>query len=187
MIRKSILQICKNPTEIENFKEAFCDETQVWVCHHRLETHFSDGSLRPIDARITTKELQALDMYYNRPSEELIFLTSAEHAALHHKGKKLSKEHKAIAIKNLNREFPRTKEWKEKISNTLKDHDVSDETKKKISEKNKGKVAWNKGLRTGMHFYTNGIETITAEICPEGFWPGRTFKNKPTGRPKKPN
>lgn len=61
----------------------------------------------------------------------------------------------------------------------------TNETKKKISEKNKGKVAWNKGLRTGMHFYTNGIETITAEICPEGFWPGRTFKNKPTGRPKK--
>ena len=178
MIRKSILQICKDPTKIENFNEAFCDETQTWECHHRLETQFIDGTPRPIDAQITAKELKALDMYYNRPAEELIFLTKAEHRILHHKGKKLSDEHKAIAVKNLRKDLPRTKKWNEKISNTLKGHEVSEETRKKISKANKGKKAWNKGVNTGEHWYTNGVENVKASECPEGFWKGRVIDEK---------
>lgn len=176
MIRKSILQICKNPTEIENFKEAFCDETQIWHCHHRLETYFSDSTLRPIDAQITVNELQALDMYYHRPATELIFLKGSEHQNLHCRGKRLSEEHKAIAVKNLRKNLQRTKEWKEKISNTLKGHAVSEETKKKISEtcKSKHMKTWNKGISTGKHWYTNGVENVFATECPEGFWRGRS-------------
>jgi hypothetical protein len=32
---------------------------------------------------ITVEELKALDMYYNRPAEELIWLRNKEHSKLH--------------------------------------------------------------------------------------------------------
>lgn len=78
---------------------AMSDETQVWHCHHRLETHTSDGEKRLID--LTPTELRALGVYYDRPPEELIFLTSEEHRKVHtpwNKDKKtrpLSESHKA--------------------------------------------------------------------------------------------
>lgn len=47
----------------------------------------------------------------------------------------------------------------------------SDETKRLMSEKHKG-------LKTvlGRKWYTNGIECVLANECPEGFTPGRTLK-----------
>lgn len=83
-------QYCKDYENIENYNKALADNFVGWECHHRLETHTSDGERRLVD--ITRKELIALDTYYDRPSEELIFLTKSEHKTLHHKGKKLSEE-----------------------------------------------------------------------------------------------
>lgn len=62
------------------------------------------------------KALRAKGCYYHRPAHELIFLTPTEHRRLHSTGNKFF---------------------------LGKSH--SDETKRKISEKNKGKPAWNKG------------------------------------------
>ena len=84
---------CRHPELIENYDLAVSDETQTWTCHHRLETHFSDGTERPINAQLSHAELVALDMYYDRPAEELIFLTKTEHVKLHTIGKKFSEEH----------------------------------------------------------------------------------------------
>lgn len=81
---------CRDYTQIENYNKAVVDETQIWDCHHRLETHTSDGERRLVD--ISTEELKALGVYYNRPPEELIFLTQEEHMRLHRLGKKLDKE-----------------------------------------------------------------------------------------------
>ena len=83
-------RFCKEPEKIENYEKAKADDFKNWECHHRLETHNSDGERRLVD--ITRKELMALDMYYNRPAEELIFLKHSEHQFLHHKGKPRSAE-----------------------------------------------------------------------------------------------
>ena len=92
MIGKKVKTFCKNLQLIENYEKAAADTSQTWDCHHRLETHTSDGERRDID--ITEKELQALGMYFDRPPEELIFLTAKEHKQLHNIGKHYSDDAK---------------------------------------------------------------------------------------------
>jgi hypothetical protein len=75
MISKNIKQFCKNYTQIENYNEAINDKEKVWDCHHRLE-------LRE-DYINTREELKLMNLYYDRPPEELIFLTKEKHQALH--------------------------------------------------------------------------------------------------------
>ena len=82
---------CKDYENIENCEKAKKDNFKGWHCHHRLETHNSDGERRLVD--IAKKELIALGMYYNRPASELIFLPASEHNA-YGKGKPKSEEHK---------------------------------------------------------------------------------------------
>lgn len=100
------LYCCEDISKIENYEQAMNDETQIWECHHRLETHFSDGTERPKNAQLTIKELKALGMYYNRPPEEFIFLTSLNHKRLHQFGIKrgsMNKDHK----KKINGDYKR--------------------------------------------------------------------------------
>lgn len=120
MISKAIRRICEDYTKIENYEQAINDETQIWECHHRLETHFSDGTERPKNAQISIDELKALRMYFDRPAEELIFLTKAQHLKLHHIGLKASKS------------------TRQKISKASKGKCVTDETRTKIAEAQKG-------------------------------------------------
>ena len=81
---------CKDYQDIENYEKALADNFKNWEVHHRLETHNSDGERRLVD--ITRDELLTLGMYWHRPAEELIFLTTSEHSRLHMKGKHLSEE-----------------------------------------------------------------------------------------------
>ena len=90
-MKYSFERYCKDYKNIENYDKALADNFKGWECHHRLETHNSDGERRLVD--ISHKELMALNMYYNRPPEELIFLTSREHNA-YGKGKHRSEEAK---------------------------------------------------------------------------------------------
>lgn len=133
-------------TKIENYEQALNDETQVWDCHHRLETHFSDGAERPSNAQLSIKELKALDMYFNRPPEELIFLTRSNHRRLHMLGKKfhagtgqLCSEETKRKISKANKGKKMSEEARKKISETLKGRKLSEETRKKMSEARKGK------------------------------------------------
>jgi hypothetical protein len=82
------LTYCRRFEDIENYSAAVSDVSGTWACHHRLETHFSDGTERRVT--IAREELIALDMYYDRPPEEFIFLTRAEHAKVHKNDKRLS-------------------------------------------------------------------------------------------------
>lgn len=162
---------------VENYELALKDNFKGWNCHHRLETHNSDGERRLVD--ITRKELIALRMYYDRPPEELIFLTVFDHVSLHHKGKssprlgKKTPEETKRKISEANRGKNKgkhcTEEVKNKISEALKGHPVSEETKKKISEAKKGRICNNKGTK----WFNNGEINKRCFECPEGFVPGR--------------
>lgn len=71
---------CDKISEIENYEQALSSD-EIFDCHHRLETHTSDGERRLIN--LTKKELIALGMYYNRPASELILLPHSKHTILH--------------------------------------------------------------------------------------------------------
>ena len=77
---KWIIKVCKDYTNIENYNKAIVDKGH-WQLHHRLETHTSDGTLREIP--LSKAELIALNMYYDRPASELIFMKQTEHNKLH--------------------------------------------------------------------------------------------------------
>ena len=188
-------QYCKDYENIENYDKAKKDNFKGWECHHRLETHTSDGERRLVD--ITKKELIALGMYYNRPAEELIFLTIKEHHE-YQKGKKSSAEtKKKLSEAKKGKQF--SEEHKKKIGEAHKGKKLSDETKKKLSKpksdetkqkmseaaKNMSKEHKQKLSETkkgknnpayGKHWYNNGKTAIIAYQCPDGFTPGRLLK-----------
>lgn len=156
-------RICDDIENVENYDKAKTDNFKGWECHHRLETHTSDGERRLVD--ITYEELIALDMYYHRPAEELIFITTKEHRS-YKKGKHHSEESK------------------KKMSIAKKGKKFSEETKKKMSESQKGKhlgpssEEWKRKIseaRKGKHWYNNGKINIISFECPEGFVPGRLY------------
>lgn len=159
---------CEDIENVENFEKAKADNFKGWECHHKRETHNSDGERRLVD--ITRKELITLDMYYNVSSEELIFLTRAEHNRLHHKGKKLSEVAKK-KIGEVHKGKKLSKKHKQKLSEVNKCNKYAlgryhtEEEKKKIGEASKGK-----------HWYNNGKINKFCYECPEGFTPGRLKK-----------
>ena len=158
----NLRRYCKDYEKIENYQEAKKDNFKGWHCHHRLETHNSDGERRLVD--ITADELKALGMYYNRPAEELIFLTVKEHNAFNkgkpspNKGKQLSAETRRKMSEAHKDQIPWNKGKK-----------FSEEARRKMREANKGKNIWTKGT----YWYNNGKISKRAYECPEGFVPGR--------------
>lgn len=188
---------CEDISLIENYNEATNDKTQTWDCHHRLETLNSDGEERMINLYVS--ELKALNMYWKRPACELIFLTRKEHRQLHNSDKILRKK---ISQINKGRVFfnngeieikcekcpegfilgrlksvieksskghvgmKHTEEFKKMMSEKFRGRFVSDETKIKRSNSIKG-----------LKFFNNGVITIRARECPEGFVPGKLYKH----------
>ena len=141
---------CKDYENIENYDKAKADDFKNWEVHHRLETHNSDGERRLVD--ITADELKALDMYYNRPADELIFMTIYEHSRLHMKGKHLSEEtRKKIGSaskgkpawnkgKKMSEEFCRKDSESHKgEKNSFYGKHHTEESKRRMSEARKGK------------------------------------------------
>lgn len=144
---------CRNPELIENYDAAMSDTTQTWQCHHRLETHNSDGERRLVD--LTRDELKALGMYYDRPSEELVFITGTEHQKLHHKGKLHSEEarKKMSEARTGKKRGPMSEEQKKKLSKAHKGRHLSEEHKRKLSEAHKGKKGKHWKLVDGKRVY----------------------------------
>ena len=140
---------CSDIENVENYQKAKADDFKNWEVHHRLETHNSDGERRLVD--ITADELKALDMYYNRPADELIFMTIYEHSRLHMKGKHLSEEtRKKIGSAQKGNKYAlghkHSEEAKNKIAEAMKGEKNpfygkhhSEDARKKMREARKGK------------------------------------------------
>lgn len=114
---------CMSPELIENYDKAIADESQTWECHHRNERFY------------TKQELIDLELYYNCPPCELIFLTHKEHMNEYHKGIAQAKKEIGEGKKGI----PRSENVKLKISKANKGKKRSDETKQKLSDYYKGK------------------------------------------------
>jgi hypothetical protein len=124
---EKVKRYCADFTKIENYDVAISDKNKIWDCHHRLETHNSDGVKRSVF--LSKSELKALGVYYNVTSNELVFMTSTDHIRLHRTGLPLSEEVRKnmSASKKGKPSGIKGKHWK-----------LSEETKKRISEGMKG-------------------------------------------------
>lgn len=110
-----LLGYCKEYQNIENYELAKADDFKGWEIHHRLEVT-SEG-----EHAYTSGDLINMNMYYNRPAEELIFLTTSAHRKLHNN----------------------TMWYKNRMSEAKKGHTVSNTTRAKIGAGHIGKL---KGL-----------------------------------------
>lgn len=172
--KRYVKSYCKDDISlIENYDKAIADKTQVWDCHHRRETIYS------------VKELIEIGEYYNRPACELIFLTHSDHTILHHLDKHRSAEtckkiSDALSGEN-NPLFGKhhSETTRRKMSESRKGKHHSAEARKKMSEARKGKHPSEESrkkmseTKKGNHWYNNGVTSILAKTCPEGFVPGR--------------
>lgn len=134
---------------VENYQLAKADNFKGWICHHRLETHTSDGELRKV--QLTRTELIALETYFFRPASELIFMKRSEHCALHRlavqhsaakrTGKQLSGEHKK-KISNSSKGF-KMPEWfsKEASERMLGDKNPMKRTEQRKRQSERMKIA----------------------------------------------
>lgn len=170
---------CKDSIDaIENYAIAK-NSKERWDCHHRLETHNSDGEKRLV--QITKEELIFLDCFYNRPATELIFIKASEHTKLHKVGGHITEAHK-IAISKANRENAKTRcnaDMRNKLSEARKqfkgeknpfyNKKHTDETRKRLSENHKG-------ICKGKHWYNNGQDEVMDYTCPQGYIKGRLHK-----------
>lgn len=110
---------CNDKTKIENYELAKADDFKGWVIHHRFESHFSDGTPRPANAFLSMEELKALDMYWERPPEELVYMRTHDHRVLHMGG----------------------------AANSFHGKQHSDKTRRQIAESLRGNIPWNKGKK----------------------------------------
>ena len=149
----SAIRCCSEDVSlIENYDKAIADQNQTWHIHHRAE-------ILPC-GRYSPRDLKKFGLYWHRPASELIFLPAGEHHKLHNTG-----------------------------NTNLAGYHHSEASRKKISETNKGNFCGDKNpmfgrhhseearkkmrdARIGNHWYTNGVVSIRAKKCPEGFTPG---------------
>lgn len=111
-----LTEYCREYWNIENYELAESANFKGWVCHHRYEID-NNG-----ETRYTASELKEMNLYYDRPSYELIFMTTSEHRKLHNN----------------------TTDYKESMSKAKKNHIVTEETKDKIAKAAKGRY---KGMK----------------------------------------
>ena len=119
-----VKNFCKDDiSKIENYEQAMNDKNETWHCHHKLEIHE--------DYRNSMNELKLMNLYYNRPASELIFLTKSEHRRLHSSGIK-----RPFMAEQNKRVFTGKKPWNTGTKGLVK---VEEERKQRYSKLYKGK------------------------------------------------
>lgn len=110
-------------SNIENYELAKADDSQCWDLHHRLEIRE--------DYINTREELKMMNIYYDRPASELIFLPHSEHISMHCK----------LRTGSRNPLFGRTGE-----SHPLHGKKLTDSHKKALSESHRGEKSSRYGV-----------------------------------------
>lgn len=128
-------------SKIENYDKAIADTSHTWVIHHRLELTL-DGEFA-----LSREQLKMHDMYYNRPYYELIFLTRAEHIRIHNYGQSGETRKKRvntlighIVTEDTCRKLSESAKKRVGDKNGMYGKHLSEESRRKISEANKGKL-----------------------------------------------
>lgn len=138
---------------IENYELAKADGFRGWTIHHRLELTL-DGEFAHRRA-----DLIRMEMYFNRPYFELIYLKACDHSKLHaskschpntgkhrteetinriricNTGKVFSEEHR----RNISKAKCGCKAWNKGIPSKFRGVNLSDDVKKKMSDVAKGR------------------------------------------------
>lgn len=140
--------------KIENYELAKADGFKGWTIHHRLELTL-DGEFAHSRA-----DLIRMDMYFNRPYFELIYLKASDHSKLHgtrschpNTGKHRSEETRnKIRISNTGKIFTEEhcrniskakkgcKGWNKGIPSKYRGVNRTDDVKKKIADAAKGRI-----------------------------------------------
>lgn len=162
-------KMCTDYTKIRNYDKAIADNSQMWCVHHVYE-------LKCPLRKYSMPELKAFGMYYNRPPEELVFMTISEHHRLHQtinnsfKGKKHSKETRKTMSQHGGNAFRgrhHTEESKEKLRLSKLGKKQPEGFGEKVTARN-----------IGRKWFTNGTIDRFLHECPEGFWLGRSHLGK---------
>ena len=200
MISKLAHRYCYEVENIENYEQAMADPLEIWDCHHRYEIY--NGRT------ISRSTLKNRGLLYNRPASELIFLRHGDHKRLHIENmseetrKKLSEKSKGENNPMYGRNHSEETCKMLREVNLGKHH--TEESRKKMSESHKGQIPWNKGAtgifasekhwnygkhlsdetkkkisaskkgrHLGKYWYNNGVISVLARECPNGFVKGR--------------
>ena len=90
---------------IENYHEAIADQTKMWDTHHRRECDENGRTL------FTKKQLIEMKLYFNRPAEELVFVTKSMHNKLHRERSVKGGKKNSIPILQFSKDGELMKEW----------------------------------------------------------------------------
>ena len=104
---------CEDISLIENYQEAIADQTRMWDIHHRRECDDEGRTL------FTCKRLVEMNLYFNRPASELIFVTRSMHKKIHREdqvkggkiGGKIGGKNKSIPILQFSKDGAFINEW----------------------------------------------------------------------------
>lgn len=137
MINESqVKQYCSEDiSKIENYDKAIADGKNLWECHHRLETHNLDGTIK--ENPTSCKDLMQANLYRKRPANELIFMAVQDHRSLHFKGKKRNVtwgDKISAAAKKHPERHKHTEAQKKRLSDIRKGMKFSEEWKANISK-----------------------------------------------------
>ena len=144
-------------SKIENYDKAIADITKTWHCHHSAE-------ILPCGA-YSTKTLMKFGLYWERPANELIFVTCQQHMRIHKIGNIFGRKGKpGTRLGAITSEQTKNKIRASKIGkpSPRKGVHLLESTKTKMSES-----------KIGRHWYNDGEKSVCVRECPVGFKKGR--------------